>query len=164
MAVSANLKVWRVDGDDLTEREFPFLDIVPVTVKLDAEIISGTPTDYSWDFGDGGTSTYKDPTHTFEDYGYQRVVLVISDIFGDTTYTADLFLSKLDFVADQPTGEPPHTVQFTNTSQTPTGIQLSEWVWSFGDSFGATGVANVSHTYTEYGNFNVSLGATFIQL
>ena len=39
---------------------------VPLTVKFNAQAIGGTGSvDFVWDFGDGGTSTQVNPSHTF---------------------------------------------------------------------------------------------------
>lgn len=38
--------------------------------------------DYSWDFGDGNSSTEMDPTHTYSDAGTYQVCLYLSNILG----------------------------------------------------------------------------------
>src|SRR5207249_2205979 len=45
---------------------------------------TNTPTSWSWDFGDGGTSTAKNPTHTFSSGGSYRVKLTASNASGSS--------------------------------------------------------------------------------
>ena len=40
---------------------------------------SGNPTSWTWDFGDGSTSTVRNPSHVFTAYGFRTVTLVASD-------------------------------------------------------------------------------------
>ena len=51
---------------------------------------TGTPTSWSWDFGDAGTSTVQNPTHTYQTAGVYTVSLTVSnDIGSDATTKAD---------------------------------------------------------------------------
>jgi len=43
------------------------------------------PTGWSWTFGDGGTSTQQNPTHTYTTSGTYTVVLIASNSFGNDT-------------------------------------------------------------------------------
>ena len=61
-----------------------FIGIAPLTVTFDASASTsggGTIAAYNWDFGDGGTTTGIEPTHTF-----------IPDPDRTTTYTVTLFV------------------------------------------------------------------------
>ena len=42
-----------------------------------------TPFSYTWDFGDGGSSTAQKPSHTYPTAGSYRVTLVVFDAHGD---------------------------------------------------------------------------------
>ncbi len=48
---------------------------------------SGQPTSWSWDFGDGGTSTLQNPVHTFSTPGAYPVRLVVSNPAGSSETT-----------------------------------------------------------------------------
>ena len=52
----------------------------------------GSPTSWSWNFGDGGTSTAQNPTHTFGTGTYQ-VSLTVSNSGGSNTKTQALVVS-----------------------------------------------------------------------
>ena len=51
----------------------------PFSVTFDAKCSAGTIDKYLWDFGDGGTSTARKPSYTFEDPGTYKVKLEVSD-------------------------------------------------------------------------------------
>lgn len=42
------------------------------------------PTTYSWDFGDGNTSTLKSPSHTYSGMGFFTVTLIATNADGDS--------------------------------------------------------------------------------
>jgi PKD repeat protein len=46
---------------------------------------SGYPLTFAWDFGDGGTSNYSNPTHTYTNLGTYKVKLTVSSFFGSVS-------------------------------------------------------------------------------
>jgi hypothetical protein len=57
----------------------------------------GGITTWSWNFGDGGTSTLQNPTHTYVNEGPQVACLTVGDQYGCTATTCDsLFLVGLE--------------------------------------------------------------------
>ncbi|MDV0447565.1 hypothetical protein MsAg5_14690 [Methanosarcinaceae archaeon Ag5] len=137
---------------------------------------SGTPTDgaatlsvqytdksqgenltYSWDFGDGITSTEKNPKHNYTTGGVYTVKLTVKNQYGTNTMTKDKYITvgsapRADFQADVLSGVAPHPVQFTDLS---TGNPTS-WSWDFGDG-GTSTEKNPKHTYQKSGYYNVTL-------
>lgn len=119
------------------------------------DLSSGIPTSWSWNFGDGGTSTLQNPTHTYATNGVYNVCLTATNGIGANTscqnVTIDSYLSPVaDFLY---TGDP--LVAFTDISlNTPTS-----WNWNFGDG-GTSILANPTHNYLTNGSYYVCLTAT----
>ncbi len=61
-----------------------FVDSVPTgSFKVSfTDTSTGSPTSWSWNFGDGGTSTLQNPTHTYAAAGTYNVVLTVSNAGG----------------------------------------------------------------------------------
>ena len=74
---------------------FPVLGSPPLTVSF-SDLSGGGPTQWSWQFGDGGVSTGQHPTHTYGAIGKYTVTLAVSNTFG----THSLTLPGLITVAD----------------------------------------------------------------
>jgi PKD repeat protein len=116
-------------------------------------------TSWSWDFGDGTSSTEQNPIHTYDDPGVYNVVLTITDANScSDTQVRSSFIQvigpKLGFSADVESGDVPLEVTFTN--ETLSGAPIISANWDFGD--GATSsLFNPSHTYSTAGAFDVSL-------
>ncbi|MAB80321.1 MAG: hypothetical protein CMJ89_13285 [Planctomycetes bacterium] len=124
------------------------------------DLSSGGATSWSWDFGDGVTSTLQNPTHTYVTDGLFTVSMT-ADRAGrvDTFTQIDLIDVQLgaippsaDFTGSPTTGPAPLTVVFADTS---TG-DVSTWAWDFGDGHGAT-TQDTSHTYIDPGSYTVTL-------
>ncbi|MDQ6609636.1 MAG: PKD domain-containing protein, partial [Bacteroidota bacterium] len=124
---------------------------------------SGAVTAWIWDFGDGTTSTQKNPSHVYAAQGNYAVTLKITNSLGCTKiFTRPQYISVVDgvtakFINSFPGLCPaPAAVSFTNTS---TGPGPLSYTWTFGDgSTGAT--ANPSHSYGANGTYSVMLIAT----
>jgi hypothetical protein len=58
-------------------------------IKFTSEVIGGfAPYNYSWDFGDGKTSTEASPSHSFKEAGIYSVSLKVTDDKGYTNTLA----------------------------------------------------------------------------
>ncbi|MEO0559701.1 MAG: PKD domain-containing protein [Bacteroidota bacterium] len=65
----------------------------PLVVRFSNLSISAT--DYSWDFGDGNTSTDAEPSHEYAKFGNYEVSLTVSDKLGQaSTYSEALELNE----------------------------------------------------------------------
>ena len=133
----------------------PASGTAPLTVHF-TDTSSGSPTQWSWDFGDGATSTAQDPSHTYNTPGSYTVTLKASNGAGsDTvsrTVTAQVPVPQASFTMTPSSGSAPLTVHFTDTS---TGFP-TQWSWDFGDGTTAT-TQSPSHTYDRPGNYTVGL-------
>lgn len=132
----------------------------PATVSFQDN--SQGATKWSWNFGDGKTSTSQNPKHVYQTAGAFDVTLVVSNANGCTdTLTKKAYIHVYDpqvqFTAPAVTGCIPFTTQFQSSVQSSSPIQ--SYQWTFGD--GATSTqANPSHQFTTEGNFDVQLIVT----
>ena len=110
----------------------------------------GYPTGWLWDFGDGTTSTDRDPVHVYIDERSYDVSLIVTNSFGSseplvkTNFVTVVPAADVDFTADKTTGLEPLTVKFTDFS---TVASISAWLWDFGDGDTSTD-QHPTHTYT----------------
>jgi parallel beta-helix repeat protein len=116
---------------------------------------TGSPTSRQWNFGDGGSSTSRNPSHTFATAGSKTVTLTVTNSSGSDTATQTITVAPAlvaSFTYSPASPAAGQSVAFTDTS---TGSP-SIWQWDFGD--GATSQAqNPSHIFTAAGSFNVTL-------
>jgi PKD repeat protein len=119
-------------------------------------------TSWSWDFGDGGTSTEQNPFYVFNYRGTFTVSLTVTGPGGSDTETKTGYITVneappvADFTASPTSGIKPLTVQFTDSS---TGGLIAEWYWDFGDG-GISTSRNPSRIYTFAGLYTVTLTVT----
>jgi PKD repeat protein len=122
----------------------------------------GTIASRAWNFGDGGTSTATNPSHTYASGGSYSVSLTVTDNGGATnTKTTSVTVSS-------PTNTPPVanfsfttsglSANFTDSSSDSDGTIASR-SWNFGDA-GTSTATNPSHTYATGGTYSVSLTVT----
>ena len=136
------------------------------TVLFDASTSKGSIAQYSWDFGDGRTSSGQTTSHAYGTQGTYVARLTISDSFGRTASSV-LSISvgagaqgTADFVFS-PTGPLPTQQVFFNASASrpAPGRTLTDYRWDFGDGQSGTGV-QPSHAYASPGTYNVTLVVT----
>jgi len=132
---------------------------VPLAVKF-TDASSGRPTSWSWDFGDGGTSTDGSPAHVYTKAGAYTVTLTVSNTYGSDSETKAGYVTAgaalaAEFTADRRVGTAPHTVRFTDLS----AGNPASWSWNFGDGQTST-EQNPTHTYKLEGTYDVSLTVT----
>ncbi|WP_292754764.1 PKD domain-containing protein, partial [Methanobacterium sp.] len=69
-----------------------------LTVKF-TDSSSNYPTSWTWDFGDGTTSTEQNPTHTYSAPGTYTVKLTATNLAGSDTMTKTGYITVLDTIA-----------------------------------------------------------------
>lgn len=117
------------------------------------------PVNANWTFGDGGTASGINTTYSYPVPGVYNVRLY--NTYGNCIDSVDQNITVnprpvADFMAPVTSRcEPPLTVNFQDLS---TGGAVA-WQWDFGDGNTST-QQNPLHTYTNYGNFTVTLIAT----
>jgi len=126
-----------------------------------ADDSDGTVATYLWDFGDGGTSTLANPTHTFPAVATYSVSLTLTDNDGGTT----VITNPVTTVANQaPTADftvavNKQNVDFDSSSTDVDGTVVS-YLWDFGDGSPNATVANVSHQFAAVDTYDVTLTVT----
>jgi len=176
---TVSLTVRNADGEDtevktnyitVTSGPLPAADFTADrrsgTAPLDVaftDLSTENPTSWSWNFGDGGTSTSQNPTHRYDNVGTYTVSLTATNAYGSDTETKPGYITvssapqppDADFSADPTSGPAPLDVTFTDLStENPTS-----WSWSFGDG-GSSADQNPQHAYNTAGTYTVSLTAT----
>lgn len=141
----------------------PKSGFAPLTVQFTDNSTEITDkTAWLWNFGDGESSSDKNPSHTYSVEGNYTVTLMVINIYGDDTETAVIIVNTgtgyvpvANFTASPTSGYAPLTVQFTDAStNSPTN-----WTWDFGDGANST-EQNPIHKYTNAGTYNVTLNAS----
>lgn len=113
---------------------------------------SAPVTAWSWSFGDGGTSTTQNPSHTYAAAGSFNVSLAVTTSVGSNSRaafvnpTAPPVAPTANFTSTTQTGTDPLVVTFTDTS-VPGSSAITSWVWDFGDGTSGT-QQNPVHTYS----------------
>ncbi|MCU7548678.1 PKD domain-containing protein [Chitinophagaceae bacterium LB-8] len=122
--------------------------------------LSPDPTDeYLWKFGDGGSSTLKEPAYQFKDTGKISVTLIsYNNGCGDT-------LTKNNFVRIKPPisrfSYRPDCNNRLNYTFTDSSIGATSWTWNFGDgSPSVNGKNPAPHNFPRRGAFIISLTTT----
>lgn len=112
---------------------------------------------YSWNFGDGGTSTLPNPVHIYSDGGSYSVTLVVTNECGTDSYQDFVIITSAPvaaFSSNVTSGCAPLVVQFTN--QSVGSITSFNWVFEGGSPATST-LPNPLVTYNNTGTFDVTL-------
>ncbi len=108
-------------------------------------------TSWAWDFGDGGTSTLQNPTHTYAVGAVYNVCLTVTNACetATTCHAVDMCVATNGAFTYAPTGL---SLSFAATAD-PT---VNSWLWDFGDG-GTSTLQNPTHTYSSGGSYLVCL-------
>lgn len=114
--------------------------------------------EWSWDFGDLGTSILQNPTHSYNDTGYFTIRLIATNNGCPDTMT------KLNYVRVLPpiarftaTPDCNNRLRFTFTDQS---IAPLTWEWNFGDGSPLVTTQNPVHIFPAFGSYSVRLIVT----
>lgn len=133
----------------------------PLTVNFQ-DLSTGGAVSWQWDFGDGGSSTLQNPSHTYTAYGSFDVTLIVTNGFGcsDTIIQTDFIIIRRATISIP--GLPvrgciPFTITF-NTVISSVDV-ITSYNWDFGDG-GTSTLPNPTYTYNTQGTYNVTLTIT----
>ena len=129
----------------------------------------GTISGWQWNFGDGGSASERNPTHTYGSPGQYQVLLTVTDNDG----AADSRSHQAEPSAPPPPPPPPAnkppsadfdvhcshmTCTFEDHSKDDDGT-IVRWDWSFGDG-ASSSEQNPVHSYANDGKYDISLTVT----
>lgn len=116
---------------------------------------------WSWTFGDGETSTARNPSHAYEADGTYTVELTVTDgqgATGSTSREASVTAANSLPTADFTSSCNGLTCTFTDMSTDADG-SVTGWSWTFGDG-GSSTARNPGRTYAAAGSYDVTLTVT----
>ena len=138
--------------DDCYSSDYPFTD--------QSTIANGSVDTWQWDFGDAGSSTNQNPTHTYAGYGQYDVELIaISNQGCRDTISQTIILHDnpvADFVVPNICQSEP--MQYLDNSSIQEGA-ITDWDYDLGD-LNTSAIQDPFHTYTDDSNINVTLTVT----
>ena len=123
----------------------------------------GSIVSWKWEFGDGNTSSEKNPSHTYADNGIYTVKLIVTDNDGATDPVLhSVLISNVPPVADF-TYSPQNAtdledITFTDNSTDADGF-ITNYTWDFGDG-NTSYERNATHKYGDNGVYTVTLTVT----
>jgi gliding motility-associated-like protein len=120
-----------------------------------------------WDFGDGTTSTVRNPSHMYSAWGLRNVKLVVSNNFGckdSLTKSITVYPQpKYNFYATDTAGCPIFVTNFTAYADTVSGTDsITSWMWIFNPASIKYGKVVQGAPYAEAGKYSPTLIATSI--
>ena len=122
------------------------------------DLSSNDPTTWYWTFGDGDTSTTKDPIHDYIENGKYEVCLAVSNSYGSDTICDTIEIKKViptAYFTYNDSALP--KISFRDESIGPP----TSWQWNLADTVGPNVfIQNVTYTYKNNGIHNVCLTAT----
>jgi gliding motility-associated-like protein len=125
---------------------------------------TGTPSAWSWNFGNGATSALKNPSTTYFIPGTYTVTLTVTNASGANTVTRQQYITIygkpiIAFASSDSIGCYPFPVQFNDASSASPGTTNTTWFWDLGDGKQSTR-QSPQNTYMNSGNFSVSVKVT----
>lgn len=114
----------------------------------------GDVTEWLWMFGDGGTSTLRNPSHMYKDTGFFNITLIAKNRNCPDTLVIENYVQIFPPIAKFTTTldcKKPYVRKFTDKS-----IGAKTYSWDFGDGQTAS-IPSPTHTYDRPGRYGISL-------
>lgn len=163
--------------EEIIEFDFEVIDLPVPEFTFPAATCLGAPVNFtyveknigepvnswSWDFGDGSTSTLQNPSHTYANPGNYKVKLVLKSIIGCQSNV----LEKTVFIAAPPVSKigvasplcVNTNISFRDESTSQDG-NIIAWEWDFGDNTAISTLQHPTHLFATAGTYNVKLTTT----
>ena len=128
------------------------------TSFTDVSTTGNTITSWSWNFGDGNSSTLQNPTHTFAGSGTYNVCLTVTDGCSSTITCQNITVTACTAPGASFSSNA-NGLSLSFTDQSTTASSITAWSWDFGDGNSST-LQNPSHSFAASGTYNVCLTVT----
>ena len=158
-----------VNGTNNPPNAVAFADVTSGNAPLAVGFSANNSTDdfgvvaFSWDFGNGDSSTDKNPDYTYLSGGVFTVTLTVTDAAGlsdtDTLTITVNGAPEAIATADVTSGNAPLTVNFTGSSSTDDNNDIVSYEWEFGTGDMSTD-ADPTYVFANGGVYTVSLTVT----
>jgi PKD repeat protein len=119
---------------------------------------TNSPATWNWTFGDGTSSTERNPVKSYTNTGLYSITLKVTNSWGEDSRTIVNYITvtgnppAASFTASKTTVKTGESIQFTDQSANAPSV----WLWTFGD--GSTSIErNPVKTYTVAGTYSVTL-------
>ncbi|NSW46341.1 MAG: PKD domain-containing protein [Bacteroidales bacterium] len=117
--------------------------------------LGATINNWTWNFGDGNTSTSQNPNYLYADTGTYQVSLIVQTPFCSDTISKNITMQHLNGNLSYTYNCQNLTTTFTDQS-TYAGNAPNNWTWNFGDG-NFSNLQNPVHTYNDTGTYQVQL-------
>ncbi|HJY23934.1 MAG TPA: PKD domain-containing protein, partial [Hanamia sp.] len=135
----------------------------PLTVTFTNTTSASSSAVYEWDFGNGNTSSLKNPGAVFLDQKDYTVTLTVKDGSQSSSSSQVVTVYKkpvVDFSVASPKVCTPDAITFTGKATADKGNIVS-YMWDFGDGFTGTSYGpQMAHTYLSKQSPSVTLSVT----
>ncbi len=158
-SASQTVSVYSSPSASFSKTLSPSNGVAPVTAGF-TDASSGNITSWLWNFGDGTTSSTRNPSKVYSAGGNYIVSLTATNPIGSNTTSQTVgvygpLTASFTRTLNPGNGAAPVVVTFTDTSVgNPT-----TWYWDFGDDTASIS-SSPSKTYTSIGNYPVTLTVT----
>lgn len=124
---------------------------------------TGSPTSWSWAFGDGYSSTSRHPTHTYASCGAYQITLSVANSAGNSTVSQAIAVTGCGsaplisgFTASPTSATVGQAVSFSCSA---TGSPSPTYLMSFGDGYSSPS-SSTAHSYSAHGGYTATCTAT----
>lgn len=158
-SASQTVSVYSSPSASFSKTLSPSNGVAPVTAGF-TDASSGNITSWLWNFGDGTTSSTRNPSKVYGAAGNYTVSLTATNPIGSNTTSQTVgvygpLTASFTRTLNPSNGAAPVVVTFTDSS---IGNPIT-WYWDFGDDTASIS-SSPSKTYTSIGNYPVTLTVT----
>ncbi len=127
---------------------------MPMLFNDTTQVLTGSITDWLWEFGDGDSSQSQNPIHIYDENGIYEVKLTVTSSLGCIDSEFKSIIIKAGPVADfnYTPLSPSIDQEITFTTQSSGATEHS---WDFGDGTTVITTPNTTHTYPTAGTYTV---------